>query len=868
MRTKHSKILESVLKNAQEDVGRFGGHTLSVDHLFLGILKENKGHAVTILRKLLSEEEIQYARLKIEQILGQKPVLLGGTPAMEKRLQDVSMLRIENTLRNMYVEMLDANQNTIHTGHFLMVILKDTRHVTTQVLNQFYGITYEKVKSMMALLPQDEDSYSHEDEQADSAEDFENNSDYNEDHEDADYGASGSSRTDTATRRDRPATMLDKFGVDLTQSAIDGKLDPVIGRAQEIERLIQILGRRKKNNPILIGEAGVGKSAIVEGLALRIAGREVPYALLSKRIYTLDVASLVAGTKYRGQFEERMKALLKELSGRDDVILFIDEIHTIVGAGSTQGTLDTANILKPALARGELQCIGATTLNEYRESIESDGALERRFQKILVEPTSKEDTLAILRNIKGYYENFHYVNYTDEALAACVELTDRYITDRFFPDKAIDVMDEAGAKARIFEIKIPDALLDLEKQLEKIQSDKKVAVTDQNFELAAQLRNQEVETKQRVTEAREAWETERGVSKITVDREQIEAIVASMTGVPVEKISLNEKARLKGMSEYLSGVVIGQQAAVDKITKAIHRSRAGLKDPKRPIGTFMFVGPTGVGKTHLAKELAKFMFDRDDALIRVDMSEYSEKYNVSRLIGSPPGYVGYGEGGQLTEQVRRHPYSVILFDEIEKAHPDVFNIMLQIFDDGHLTDGQGRKVDFRNTIIIMTSNVGSRTVSEHSTALGFNTNARQDSEQTRVDDLYRKSLSKLFAPEFINRIDDIVIFNTLTDADIRQIVELEFSYFAQRAKALGYKVTMTPTAKDFLAKAGYEPKYGVRSLRRALLEHVEEPFAELIVAGDAPESSITVALNKAKNGLELKGKAPRVSRKVTETKKD
>jgi len=859
MRTKHSKILEDVLRTAQKDLSKFGGHTLSVDHMFLAILKENRGHAITMLRQLLSEEEIEYARLKIEQLLGEKPVLLGGNPTMEKRLYDVSMLRIENTLRNMYVEMLDAGQNTIHTGHFLLTILKDARHVTTQVLNQFYGVTYEKAKPLLGQLPQDEDNSIEI--RKDEAEEAENYGDYNDD-ADENEGAAASSQTRTHKGNKPASTVLDKFGTDLTLAAHEGRLDPVIGRENEIGRLIQVLGRRKKNNPILIGEAGVGKSAIVEGLALRIARREVPYALLNQRIYTLDVASLVAGTKYRGQFEERMKALLKELCSRDDIILFIDEIHTIVGAGSTQGSLDTANILKPALARGELQCIGATTLNEYRESIESDGALERRFQKILVEPTSKEDTLVILRNIKKYYEDYHSVTYTDDALEACVELTDRYVTDRFFPDKAIDVVDEAGAKAHIFNIEVPEHLILLERNLEQVREDKKSAVGRQDYEMAAMLRNQEIELKKTIDTSRQEWEQEVGTSRVTIDLPQIEGVVSSMTGVPAAKVSLHEKTRLKGMGEHLGKVVIGQQAAVDKVTKAIQRSRAGLKDPRRPIGTFMFVGPTGVGKTHLAKELAKFMFDKDDALIRVDMSEYSEKYNVSRLIGSPPGYVGYGEGGQLTEQVRRHPYSVVLFDEIEKAHPDVFNIMLQIFDDGHLTDGQGRKVDFRNTILIMTSNVGSRMASEHSISLGFNNATKVGGESARTDLIYRKSLSRTFAPEFINRIDDIVVFNTLTDDDIRRIVELEFSQFTARTQALGYRVAMTAAAKDFLAKIGYEPKYGVRSLRRAMLEHVEEPFAELIVGGEVHAGDkISIDANRAKDALKLKVGNPRLTQK-------
>ena len=810
MRTRHSKILETVLKNAQRHTVPYGGHMLSVDHLFLSVLEENKGHAVAILRRMLSEEELQYARLKIEQILAQKPVLFGGTPAMEKRLRDVALLRIENALRNMYLEMLDAGQQSIHTGHFLAAILKDPRHVTTQVLNQFYGVTYEKIRTFMAQLPAEEDESAPVETDGTKPSDDSGNDTYEiESSEMAapDAESTGAEAPETAhvPARKKKESMLEQFGTDLTLAAAEGRLDPVIGRDGEIERLIQVLGRRKKNNPILIGEAGVGKSALVEGLALRIAAGKVPHALSGKRVFTLDVASLVAGTKYRGEFEERMNALLKELSGHRDTILFIDEIHTIVGAGSTQGSLDTANILKPALARGELQCIGATTLNEYRGTIESDGALERRFQKILVEPTSKEDTLTILRNIRKHYEEYHAVAYTDEALAACVELTDRYVTDRHFPDKAIDVLDEAGSKAHVFDAKD---------------------------------------------------------SAPTVDRPQIEAVVASMTGVPVEKISLNEKTRLQGMSEHLSGSVVGQSAAVEKITKAILRSRAGLKDPKRPIGTFLFVGPTGVGKTMLAKELGRFMFDRDDALIRIDMSEFSEKHNVSRLIGSPPGYVGYGEGGQLTEQVRRHPYSVILFDEIEKAHPDVFNLLLQLFDDGHLTDGQGRKVDFRNCVLIMTSNVGSREVAETPAAVGFNTVTKLESRDTRPDDIYRKSLSRLFAPEFINRIDDIVIFNTLTNEDIRKIVDLEFAHFARRAEALGYRVAMTSGARDFLTEVGYEAHFGVRSLRRALLEHVEEPFAERIVSGELTGETFVVGLNKTRNGLELKAKAPRAVKKI------
>ena len=828
MKANHSKILESVLQRTQFELGRMGGRLLSVDHIFLSLLKENKGHAIILLRKLLSEEELLKAKRQIERtLISEKPAIQPG------RENSVAMLRIENTLRNMYLEMLEANQSTIHTGHLLLVILKDSQQITTQVLEEF-GITYAKASSLMSLLPQDEDAYStggtlgvsNSEPVRDQlgAEGGDNSYDEDEEeHQESSY----SSRQ----RKAKSDSVLERHGTDLTLAAEEGRLDPVIGRAAEIERLVQVLGRRKKNNPILIGEAGVGKSAIVEGLALKIVNKEVPYTLQAKRIYTLDVAGLIAGTKYRGQFEERIKALIDEITRRDDVILFIDEIHTIVGAGSTQGSLDTANILKPALARGELQCIGATTLDEYRESIEADGALERRFQKIMVEPTSKEDTLAILRNIKEYYEDYHSVEFTPEAIDACVTLTERYITDRHFPDKAIDIMDEAGAKAHTLHVGNPEHLIELEDNIEKVREEKREAVNAQDFERAAELRNEEQLLRRGFEAKREEWIEQIENDRIKVTVEMIEETVSVMTGIPVTKVSMGEKDRLMGMENHLNNVVIGQKDAVNKITRAILRSRAGLKDPKRPIGTFMFVGPTGVGKTHLAKELAKFMFDSEDAMIRIDMSEYSEKYNVSRLIGSPPGYVGYNEGGQLTERVRRHPYSVILFDEIEKAHPDVFNIMLQIFDDGHLTDGSGRKVDFRNSIIVMTSNVGSRDVAEAPRMVGYNNVTKDIHTDTRVDRQYNRSLEKTFAPEFLNRIDDIIMFNTLSDVDIRKIVDLEFATFCKRIEGLGYGISITKSAKEYLAEMGYEPRYGVRSLKRMLLDTIEEPFAEMIVSG-------------------------------------
>ena len=598
----------------------------------------------------------------------------------------------------------------------------------------------------------------------------------------------------------------------------------------EIRNVIRILSRKTKNNPVLIGEAGVGKSAIVEGLALRIVQKSVPHVLLHKRIFSLDVSSLVAGTKYRGQFEERINALLKELSG-SDVILFIDEIHTIVGAGSTQGSLDTANILKPALARGELQCIGATTMNEYRENIEADSALERRFQKIVVEQPSAEQTLHMLRNIRSQYESHHCVRYTDEALSACVGLTRRYVTDRFFPDKAIDVMDEAGSRARAFDAQVPESLKLLEQEIEQAAGEKNRAIKMQNYELAATLRNREGALRLRLQEVEKQWRENMARSPIEVGETAIREVIASMTGIPLSRISGDEQARLLDMEKHLGGVVIGQDEAVRKVTRAIRRSRAGLKDANRPIGVFMFVGPTGVGKTHVAKELAKYLFDTEEALLRVDMSEYSEKHNVSRLIGSPPGYVGYGEGGQLTEKVRRRPYCVLLFDEIEKAHPDVFNLMLQIFDEGQLTDGLGRRVDFRNTIIIMTSNVGSREATQRAQSVGYNTASKPAMQALNREAAYRKNLERSFAPEFINRIDDIVTFGTLSDTDVLRIVELELGCLSRRVSELGYSLDASDEAKRLLVKQGYEPAYGVRSLRRTILDRVEEPLSELIVAG-------------------------------------
>ena len=816
MHIKQTKALESVFKRGRHEAQRLGAAQISVDHLFLAIIQEGGGHAYRVLKKLLKDWEIYQIRTRIERELGGNAIL----PSPENEPQE------EAVVNQLYVNIGSTPSAMLNTGHLLMSMLRNRRLLCTRILEQ-YNVNSKTVGKLLNGLPSDEDYY----DDMNMLGEFSARTEREEEDEESDTSSYGFKPEAGRRERGPKTSELEKFGVDLTRSAAEGKIDPVIGRNGEIDRVIQILGRRKKNNPVLIGEPGVGKSAIAEGLALRIVNKEVPHTLQNKRVFSLDITSLVAGTKYRGQFEERIKELLTTLAADSNIILFIDEIHNIVGAGSTQGTLDTANILKPALARGELQCIGATTLKEYRESIESDGALERRFQKVLVEPTTTEQTLQILRNIKKHYEDHHCVNYTDGALEACVALAERYVTDRFFPDKAIDVMDEAGSKAHVFNTKEPEAIALLEAEMADVGSRKKEASNRQEFEHAAELRNQETALKNRIKEARKEWKKNMAENRLTVDEQMIRDVVAATTGIPSERISQGEAARLKSMNDYLGNVVVGQADAVGKVTRAIHRSRAGLKDPNRPIGVFMFTGPTGVGKTHLAKELAKYLFDRDDALIRVDMSEYSEKHNVSRLIGSPPGYVGYGEGGQLTEKVRRYPYSVLLFDEIEKAHPDIFNVMLQIFDDGQLTDGLGRKVDFRNTVIIMTSNIGSREVSQYRNGLGYNTSLKETSHEVNREAIFRKSLESRFAPEFINRIDDIVTFGTLTEEDVRRIVELEFEKLHKRVLSLGYDIKISPEALSELVAMGYEPRYGVRSLKRALLDKVEEPLAGMIVDG-------------------------------------
>ncbi|HQS51526.1 MAG TPA: ATP-dependent Clp protease ATP-binding subunit, partial [Daejeonella sp.] len=663
--------------------------------------------------------------------------------------------------------------------------------------------------------------------------------------------------------------VLDNFGRDLTRAAEDGKLDPIVGREKEIERVSQILSRRKKNNPILIGEPGVGKSAIAEGLALRIVQRKVSRVLFNKRVVTLDLASLVAGTKYRGQFEERMKAVMNELEKSPDVILFIDEIHTIVGAGGASGSLDASNMFKPALARGEIQCIGATTLDEYRQYIEKDGALDRRFQKVMVEPATPAETIEILNRIKEKYEEHHGVTYTDEAINACVSLTTRYITDRFLPDKAIDALDESGSRVHLTNIHVPQNIIDVEQKIEEIKIEKNKVVRSQKYEEAAKLRDTEKNLLEELEKAKSEWEAETKTKRYTVTEDNVAEVVSMMTGIPVQRVGQTDSIKLLGMFDAINTRVIGQEDAVKKLTKAIQRTRAGLKDPKKPIGSFIFLGPTGVGKTELAKELARFMFDTEDALIQVDMSEYMEKFAVSRLVGAPPGYVGYEEGGQLTEKVRRKPYAVVLLDEIEKAHPDVFNILLQVLDEGQLTDSLGRKVDFRNTIIIMTSNIGARQLKDFGQGVGFSTVAKSSQADTYSRGVIENALKRAFAPEFLNRVDDVVVFNSLTKEDIFKIIDIELKALFDRIQGLGYEIKLTDAAKDFIAEKGYDSNFGARPLKRAIQKHLEDPIAEEILKGELAEGdTMEVDYDKEKEEIRIISKAKTVKRKKEEKKEE
>ena len=807
MNNQFSPRVSHILIYSKEEAERLRSNLIDPGHLFLGLLRENSGKAIEILNKF--HVRLDDLKREIEEKLNQESSNSRKDIFNEITLSDSSA----KILRLCTLEARLLHSNFVDTEHLLLALLKDNSNMVCSILRN-NDVTYEAAHDMLAMKPDIHSGFGFSQDEEDEENEPRNKP--------SDTKISSSQ---AAPNNDTP--VLDNFGFDLTAAARKGKLDPVVGREKEIEHLAQILNRRKKNNPVLIGEPGVGKSAIVEGLATRIIQHKVPRTFLHKRIIALDMVSLVAGTKYRGQFEERIRGLLDELQKNPNIILFIDEIHTIVGAGSAPGTMDAANILKPALARGEIQCIGATTMDEFRKSIEKDGALERRFQKIIVEPTTHDETLQILNNIRERYEDFHNVHFTDKALEACVSLTDRYISDRCQPDKAIDALDEAGSRAHITNLKVPKDIEEQEAHINEIREKKNEAVSKQDFEEAANLRDQEMNLTLLYEARRKEWELSLNENRETIDLPQIEEVVSYMSGIPVQKMVRAENIRLKGMHEALANAVIAQETAITKITKAIMRSRIGLKDPTRPIGTFMFLGPTGVGKTLLAKKLADFMFGSEDALIRIDMSEYMEKYSVSRLVGAPPGYVGYEEGGQLTERVRRHPYSIILLDEIEKANNDVFNLLLQVMDDGRLTDSNGRTVDFKNTVIIMTSNSGTKQLREFGQGIGFE--AMTSVDKKKSDDIIRKALNKSFAPEFLNRIDEIIMFDPLTEAAIRSIADIEIDKFVKRVEGLGYALTVDNNARDFITQKGYDSKLGARPLKRAIQTYLEDKVCELMM---------------------------------------
>ena len=816
-----SPRVREVITFSRDEALRLGHDYIGTEHIMLGILRKNNGEAVTILNNL--DVDLDFLRNRFEALIPENPNKMLDTQKKNVHLTK----QAEHALKRAFLEKKIYKTELINTGHILLSILRNTDDPTTILLNRM-NVDYNNSKEeFMQLIAQEEGSESIDFETRNQA--FES--------EEGDNMADKPGSVGTSQKKTTRTPVLDNFGRDLTEMATEGNLDPVVGREKEIERVSQILSRRKKNNPMLIGEPGVGKSAIAEGLALRIVQKKVSRILFNKRVVTLDLASLVAGTKYRGQFEERMKALMNELEKNPDIILFMDEIHTIIGAGGATGSLDASNMFKPALARGEIQCIGATTLDEYRQHIEKDGALERRFQKVMVEPTNIEETIAILNNIKDKYEDHHNVIYTPEAIEACVKLTNRYMTDRFLPDKAIDALDEAGSRVHITNIEVPEEILELEKQLEEIRDKKSSAVKRQKYEEAAACRDEEKKIEKELAIAQEKWEEDSKNNKIVVTEQQVADVVSMMTGIPVNKIAQTEGKKLAELPETIKGKVIGQDEAVSKIAKSIQRNRAGLKDPNRPIGSFIFLGQTGVGKTQLAKVIAKEIFDSEDALIRIDMSEYMEKFAISRLIGAPPGYVGYEEGGQLTEKVRRKPYSVVLLDEVEKAHPDVFNMLLQVLDDGHLTDSLGRKVDFRNTIIIMTSNVGARQLKDFGQGVGFGTSAKQNQVEDNSKSIIENALKKAFAPEFLNRIDDVIVFNSLEKDDIRKIIHIEIEKVYKRVENLGYQLSLTDSALDFISDKGYDKQYGARPLKRAIQKYIEDALAEEIVKGSLTENS-------------------------------
>lgn len=847
--------VRDVISFSREEALRLGHDYIGIEHLLLGMIREGEGLAIRILKNL--KVDLVELRKMIETAVKPGDKLTKGTNS----LNNLPLVKqAEKTLKITYLEAKVFKSSAIGTEHLLLSILKDENNAATRSLAAF-NVNYDRVKAQLeGLLTQDSPksefpNQPHDDDDEDETPNYGSGSGGQ-----SGSGGSGAQRKGGDVKSKTP--VLDNFGRDLTKLAEENRLDPIVGREKEIERVSQILSRRKKNNPILIGEPGVGKSAIAEGLALRIVQRKVSRVLFNKRVVTLDLASLVAGTKYRGQFEERMKAVMNELEKSPDVILFIDEIHTLVGAGGASGSLDASNMFKPALARGEIQCIGATTLDEYRQYIEKDGALERRFQKVLVEPTSADETLQILINIKEKYEQHHNVTYTKDALVACVQLTDRYITDRHLPDKAIDALDEAGSRVHITNINVPKAILEIEKKIEDIKEEKGRVVRSQQYEKAAQLRDTERQLIEQLEAEKTRWEEETKNHRETVTEDNVAEVVAMMTGVPTQRIAQNEGNRLINMDAELQGSVVGQDEAIKKVVKAIRRNRAGLKDPNKPIGTFIFLGPTGVGKTQLAKVLARYLFDKDESLIRIDMSEYMEKFAVSRLIGAPPGYVGYEEGGQLTEKVRRRPYSVVLLDEIEKAHPDVFNLLLQVLDDGQITDSLGRRIDFRNTIVIMTSNIGSRQLKDFGAGVGFATKAREEQSDDFAKGVIEKALKNAFAPEFLNRIDDVVLFNNLKKEDIHQIIDIELKSLFKRVLAMGYELKLTDAAKSFIADKGFDEKYGARPLKRAVQKYLEDPMAEEIIKHNVePGDELVADLKKDTEEIVITLKKPKPKKK-------
>jgi len=836
MNNQFSQKVSDIIVYSKEEANRLRSSYIGPEHLLLGMLRDGEGKAIEILSKL--KTNLTDIKKQIEAILKEH--------ADDMLLPDADVPLSNGAAKILKLCILEARvmkSQVADTEHVLLAILKDKDNLAATVLEANH-VDYQQVFEQLSLQP-----------------DISAGMGFTEDDDDEDemnqsrsaHGAGEhQQQAQTASRKPTNDTpVLDNFGTDMTKAAEEGRLDPVVGREREIERLAQILSRRKKNNPILIGEPGVGKSAIVEGLALRIIQKKVSRILFDKRVVALDMTAVVAGTKYRGQFEERIRSILNELQKNPNVILFIDEIHTIVGAGSAAGSMDAANMLKPALARGEIQCIGATTLDEYRKNIEKDGALERRFQKVMVEPTTAEETLQILRNIKDKYEDHHNVNYTDAALEACVKLTDRYITDRNFPDKAIDALDEAGSRVHLTNVSVPKEIEDQEKLIEEAKNKKNDAVKSQNFELAASFRDKEKELTTQLDVMKKEWEERLKDNRETVDAEEIANVVSMMSGIPVQRMAQAEGIKLAGMKEDLQSKVIAQDAAIEKLVRAILRSRVGLKDPNKPIGTFMFLGPTGVGKTHLAKELAKYMFGSSDALIRIDMSEYMEKFTVSRLVGAPPGYVGYEEGGQLTEKVRRKPYSIVLLDEIEKAHPDVFNILLQVMDEGRLTDSYGRTVDFKNTVVIMTSNIGTRQLKEFGKGIGFTTQAREDDKEY-AKGVITKALNKAFAPEFINRLDEIINFDQLDMEALVKIIDIELKGLYQRIENIGYKMIIDDEAKRFVASKGYDIQFGARPLKRAIQNYLEDGLSEIILGTELqPGDTIKVSYNKEEDAISM-----------------